>query len=67
MQTTMKPTWKPNLASTYHRDGTVSYWSVLRQSWVRRPAAEISDRDLATMTEQERRRILAARAKVITA
>ena len=43
--------------NTYHRDGTVTYWSVYEQIWRRLPAAEISDQTLATMSASERRRI----------
>lgn len=50
----MRPQWKPNMAITVHDDGTVSYWSVLRQVWERRPAADIGDADLATMPEVDR-------------
>jgi hypothetical protein len=41
---------------TCHRDGTVTYWSVYRQAWIRR-ARRVPDRDLAAMDEAERGRI----------
>jgi hypothetical protein len=44
-------------ASRYHRDGTVTYWSVYQQSWVRLAAEEIADEILATLPESERLRI----------
>lgn len=39
-----------------HRDGTVSYWSVYRQSYVTR-SAWISDEDLAAMNADDRQRV----------
>jgi hypothetical protein len=41
----------------YHRDGTVTYWSVYRQVWCRVSAADISDETLSTLTSAERDRI----------
>ena len=32
---TSTPTWKPLLAITLHRDGTVSIWDAVRQQWAR--------------------------------
>lgn len=58
----MKPTIKPNYATTYHKDGTVSYWDVHRQQWQRKPAAEISDAVQSTLTEGERTAISRAAA-----
>ena len=54
---TRQPTIKADNANTYHRDGTVSYWDVYRQTWDRWPAAAIDDDVLATMTDTERKRI----------
>ena len=63
MNNEKKPTIKPDCCEqTYHRDGTVSYWSVYQQVWVRRPADDIPDRELAAMTERQRCRV--ARAAV---
>lgn len=39
--------------STTHPDGTVSYWSVVRQQWIR-GAFSVSDEDLAAMSQAER-------------
>lgn len=39
--------------NTLHDDGTITYWSVYRQSWVER-AAGISDKELAAMSSAER-------------
>jgi hypothetical protein len=50
--------------STYHRDGTITLWDIYRQQWRRIPAAEVTDRLLATLPPRERERIqrMAARA-----
>ena len=39
-----------------HRDGTVTYWSVYRQVWVRRASAIPAD-ELAAMDYMERSRV----------
>lgn len=39
---------------TVHRDGTVSFWSVYRQVWVRIPARDISALELAAMPAADR-------------
>lgn len=41
---------------TCHKDGTVTYWSVYRQSWVRR-ARSVPDQEYAAMSEPERRQV----------
>ena len=46
---------KSAYGTTYHRDGTITYWDVFRQQW--RRGAEISDRTLATMSPKDRERI----------
>lgn len=51
----MTPTIKSNLSNTYHRDGTVSYWSVTTQSWIRSRLISVADR--ASMTDSERSRM----------
>lgn len=43
---------------TYHRDGTVTIWSVYQQRWLRVSARKVSDRELAAMPEAWRARIL---------
>ena len=53
----MNPTIKANGNNTYHRDGSVSYWSVCRQQWVRETADKIANRELAAMRESERQRV----------
>ena len=52
-----------NNSTTCHRDGTVTYWDVYRQAWVRTYADRMSDEVLASLTAAERTRIarLAAR------
>ena len=41
----------------FHRDGTITYWSVYRQQWVERsPVADIPDRELAAWSASERKR-----------
>jgi hypothetical protein len=41
---------------TYHRDQTVTYWSVYRQVWVR--SARIPDVELAAMDSPTRERVM---------
>ena len=52
-----------NPSTICHRDGTVTYWDVYRQTWVRTYADLMSDETLATLTAAERTRVarLAAR------
>ena len=40
-------------ATTHHRDGTITYWAVYRQTWIAR-AATIPDRELAAMSPTDR-------------
>jgi len=42
--------------TAYHRDGTVTYWSVHNQVWVKR-AGSVPDRELAAMSASERERV----------
>lgn len=44
------------LKTTLHRDGTVTYWSVYRQAWVR-GASDVPDEELAAMEGRERERV----------
>ena len=41
---------------TYHNDGTVTYWSVYQQQWIRDDTIE--DRELAAMDADERERVM---------
>lgn len=43
------------IKNTYHRDGTVTYWSVYAQCWVCR-ASHVPARELATWSAGERAR-----------
>lgn len=53
----MYRTDRPNTGrTTYHRDGTVTLWDCIRQSWVR--GSSLSDELLATLSEPERSRVL---------
>lgn len=56
----MKPKIKSDLSITVHRDGTVSYWNCLSQTWERQEAVSIADDVLATLNDTERRRIARA-------
>ena len=42
-----------NTRTTCHRDGTVTFWSVYQQEWIRRTSL-VPDQELAAMSEQER-------------
>ncbi len=53
----MKPTIKPKQQTTYHRDGSVSFWNVMTQQWERKSATHIPDAVLSTMSQTERERI----------
>lgn len=54
----MEPTWKPHRGTTYHRkDGTVSYWSVYKQCWVRQLASHIPAREIAAMSDEQRKNL----------
>lgn len=46
------------LRQKFHRDGTVTFWSVYNQVWLRDPANMIPVRELAAMPDRERERIL---------
>ena len=45
------------MTTTYHRDGTVTYWSVYDQEWRREQAGNIGPATLATLSYAERARI----------
>lgn len=55
----MKPKIKPRQTITIHRDGTVSFFDVLAQQWERMPAKHVNATLLATLTQEDRNRILA--------
>jgi hypothetical protein len=52
-----KPKIKEYAGITIHKDSTVSFWSVYRQCWERKPAVSIDSSDLMTMPECDRLRI----------
>ena len=52
-----KPTIKPKFQPTKHKDGTVSYWSVYQQVWIRTYVSLIPDQELAAMGDDGRREI----------
>ena len=41
----------------YHSNGTVTYWSVYQQQWVRH-AKYVPDRELAAMSDKVRKRVI---------
>lgn len=43
--------------TTYHRDGTVTVWDVMRQQWHRAPAGEVLRTLGPTLTRSERVRL----------
>lgn len=45
-----------NIKTTYHRDGTVTYWSVHNQVWVPR-ADSVPAKELAAMSSDEREKV----------
>jgi len=44
------------LDTQFHRDGTITYWSVYKRVWVRR-ASTIENRELAAMGPIEREKV----------
>lgn len=50
------PTTKPNCTTTYHRDGTVSVWNCIAQTWER--TGNPSDALLATLDPDDRVRVV---------
>lgn len=55
---------KSKLDPTLHKNGTVTYWSVYRQAWVKN-ARRISDDELAAMDQRTRGRIISHQASRI--
>ena len=45
-------------ASTFHRDGTITFWDVYQQQWRRQFPAHISDENLAAMSANDRAQTL---------
>ncbi len=42
----------------FHRDGTLTFWSVYEQRWNRTRAEHVSDENLASMSAADRKRTL---------
>jgi hypothetical protein len=55
-----------NYKTTHHRDGTVTLWSVYRQSWQRIAAEDVSDETLSTLPADERAKIRAMALGITT-
>jgi hypothetical protein len=49
--------------TTFHRDGTVTFWNVYEQQWNRTEASQISDQNLASMSEADRNRVIKMASK----
>ena len=45
------------MKTTCHKDGTITYWSVYHQVWLRRQTT-IPDRELVAMSLTERKRVM---------
>ncbi len=56
-QSVKPPVRKPGYQPTFHRDRTVSFWSVPYQAWQRRAWSQVSDRELACMHSHHAMRI----------
>jgi hypothetical protein len=56
--TDMTATIKSNYRTTFHRDGSVSFWSVYQQQWMREQAIHVSDKHLASMSSHDRERVV---------
>lgn len=50
---------------TFHRDNTVTFWSVYEQRWIRVAAQRISDEELAGMNFDERARVIRMAEKAV--
>lgn len=54
------------MKTIFHRDGTVTYWSVYQQVWVKR-ASRVPDHELAAMSPKERERVIKHLSKTTSA
>jgi len=61
----MKPAIKPNYKTTFHRDGSLSYWSVYTQSWHRHRPTGLLDNEIASLRIKDRQKVLAMRSKAL--
>ena len=50
---------------TFHRDNTVTFWSIYEQRWIRVAAQRISDEELAGMNFNERARVIRMAEKAV--
>mgnify|MGYP001551171307 CR=1 FL=1 len=50
-----KPTWKPRGGTTFHRDGTISYYDVVSRQWLRGVPSAAT---LATFDHREVERVV---------
>ncbi len=50
---------------TFHRDNTVTFWSVYEQRWIRVAAQRISNEELAGMNFDERARVIRMAEKAV--
>ena len=62
-QTTQLHTTMSTYKTKFHRDNTVTFWNVYEQRWNRTPAKRISDQDLASMSESDRKRVIKMASK----
>ena len=49
----------------FHRDNTVTFWSVYEQRWIRVAAQRISNEELAGMNFDERARVIRMAEKAV--
>lgn len=59
----MARTKKGMYDSTFHRDGTVTFWDVYEQQWRRMHVCDFAPRLLSTLGHRERDRILRSRKR----
>lgn len=61
----MAGTKEKKMKPTFHRDNTVTFWSVYEQRWIRVAAQRISDEELAGMNFDERARVIRMAEKAV--
>lgn len=61
----MAGTKEKPMKPTFHRDNTVTFWSVYEQRWIRVAAQRISDEELAGMNFDERARVIRMAKKAV--
>jgi hypothetical protein len=50
----------------YHTDGSVTVWNVYHQTWLRCQPSALSDRVLASLSSEERAKVLAHKPRRAT-